>query len=141
MIYDPKTDGYTADKRPKESKRDGWLILIIVLIVIMAFYAGRVTATGGAADQPLCIAVNNAMWPETIEGVEWVGYPQKWDGVPLSTFDQEPLLLPLGPAWEDGAYALHPMEDGSIFIVPMYTLLDNTPDMHTVCPDVVKWTP
>lgn len=146
MKYDPQTDEYHVDTytrpdRPTESKRDGWLILIIVLIVILAFFAGRTTASGAAADQPLCIAVANAQWPESVEGAEWAGYPQKWDGVPLSTFDQEPLLLPLGPAWEDGAYALYRLEDGSDFIVPMYTLLDNTPDMHTVCPDVVKWKP
>lgn len=114
---------------------------LICLIGACVIILGAVFAKVAAVDQPLCIAVENAQWPASIEGVGWVGYPQKWDGVPLETFDQEPLLLPLGPAWSDGAYALYRLEDDSIFIVPMYTLLDNTPDMHTVCPDVVRWYP
>jgi hypothetical protein len=115
---------------------------VVVSALVVALLVGAIAsrAQGAAADQPLCQAVLNAQWPESIEGVEWIGYPKKWEGVPLSTFDQEPLLLPLGE-WEDGAYALYRLEDGSDLIIPMYTLLQDTPDMHTVCPDVVKWNP
>jgi len=124
----------------------GYMAFLIVGIVIMAVLAlgGLINiarSEGAAADQPLCQAVLNAQWPASIEGVDWVGYPPKWSGVPLETFDQEPLLLPLGPAWEDGAYALYRLEDGSDLIIPMWTLLQDTPDMHTVCPDVVRWHP
>lgn len=140
--------------RPHEqeqpAKRQLYLAYCLAMAILLAggaalalcafFFVGRLRAEPSAADQPLCQAVLNAQWPAEIEGVEWVGYPQKWDGVPLSTFDQEPVLLPLGE-WSDGAYALYSLDDGSIFIVPMYTLLDNTPDMHSACPDAVSWRP
>lgn len=94
MKYDPKTDEYHVDTytrppRPTESKRDGWLIAIIVLIVILAFFAGRVTA---AAD-PLCQYFDALATMPGVEVATWEGYPGGWKDYP-ETWDYE-VFLPI----------------------------------------------
>ncbi len=134
-------DGFEKTKQRFWCSYMAFLIIGIVIMGVLAV-GGLINiarSEGAAADQPLCIAVAAAQWPASIEGVDWVGYPQKWD-VPPETFDQEPLLLPLGD-WSEGAYALYRLDDGSDLIIALYELETDTPDMHTVCPDVVKWTP
>ena len=94
MRYDPKTDEYHVDTytrpdRPVESKRDGWLLLIILLIVALAFIAGRVTA---AAD-PLCTFFDALTQHADVETAQWIGYPDGWRDYP-ETWDYE-VFLPI----------------------------------------------
>jgi hypothetical protein len=93
MRHDSQTDKYTVDTytRPIESKRDGWLMAIIIIIVVMAFFAGRVTAS----EHPLCTYFEALSHEEGVEVAEWIGYPEGWRDYPVE-WDYETFIPIVG---------------------------------------------
>jgi hypothetical protein len=123
----------------------GYMAFLIVGIVIMAALAlggliNTARSEGAAADQPLCQAVLETSWSESVYAPEWVGYPGGWEGMPLGLFDQEPLILYL-PGMESG-YVIYRDQLGHDWIFPHYSFENGgtPPGTHDLC-DVVVWMP
>lgn len=76
------------------------------LFIMIALFVSHVGANGAAQDQPICRAVNVTDYPENARVAEWVGYPEKWAGMPAHFNDDAPIFLYLDETIEAG-YVLH----------------------------------
>lgn len=76
------------------------LICALVTLLVVKTYAES------AQDQPICKAVNATDYPPNARIAEWVGYPEKWQGMPAHFNDDEPIFLYLDETIETG-YVLH----------------------------------
>lgn len=67
--------------------------LIAALILLAIALLAIKTYAESAADHPICKAVNVTDYPHHARIAEWVGYPEKWAGMPSDLLEQTPIFL------------------------------------------------
>ena len=104
-----RMEEYQTPRPYPSSPAVGYLInsLLVMLFLAMAvMLAIKVYAEGTAQDQPICKAVNATSYPDNARVAQWVGYPEKWAGMPEHFNDDTPIFLYLDDTIAAG-YVLH----------------------------------